>query len=182
MDEQIAIRESARSLKKYGSTSNHLKRQEHYIKHKVSKTDTLQGLALKYGATTEQIRRANRLWANDSLFLRESLLIPVPFGSASSPSEVILNESPSSPSAVVNNNNNKTDSDVSYNDFLVKIDCAIANTKSQVLLAQGNSEFQDDDTLFVRRKPMSRLRQQQAGELPVVMTQGRKVRTSLQRA
>lgn len=28
---------------------------------------------------------------------------------------------------------------------------------------------------------MSRLRQQQAGELPVVMTQGRKVRTSLQR-
>lgn len=81
------------------------------------------------------------MWANDSLFLRESLLIPVPFGSASSsPSEVILNEPPSSPSTVVNNNNNKTDSDVSYNDFLVKIDCSIANTKSQVMLAQGNSE------------------------------------------
>ena len=27
---------------------------------------------------TEQIRRANRLWATDSLFLREYLLIPVP--------------------------------------------------------------------------------------------------------
>lgn len=43
--------------------------------------------------------------------------------------------------------------------------------------------FQDEDTLFVRRKPMSRLRQQQQqnSEVPLVMTQGRRVRNSLQR-
>lgn len=66
----------AKSLKKYGSTCNHMKPQERLIKHIVDKTDTLQGIALKYGVTMEQIRRVNRLWATDSLFLRENLLIP----------------------------------------------------------------------------------------------------------
>lgn len=51
MDEKKSIRDSARTLKKYGSTSNHLKRPEHFIKHSVSETDTLQGIALKYGVT-----------------------------------------------------------------------------------------------------------------------------------
>lgn len=51
MDEKKSIRDSARTLKKYGSTSNHLKRQEHFVKHMVSETDTLQGIALKYGVT-----------------------------------------------------------------------------------------------------------------------------------
>jgi hypothetical protein len=86
----------------------------------------------------EQIRRANRLWTNDSLFLRETLLVPVQNEGASSPSEVVLGESLSSPSSL-SNNNNSVDSDSSYNDFLCKIDCSIANTKSQVMLAQGNS-------------------------------------------
>jgi len=31
----------------------------------------------------EHIKRANNLWTNDSLFLRDSLLIPVPFDSTS---------------------------------------------------------------------------------------------------
>ncbi|XP_046685481.1 lysM and putative peptidoglycan-binding domain-containing protein 1 [Homalodisca vitripennis] len=183
MEETICIRESAKSLKKYGSTNNHQKRQEHYIKHTISKSDTLQGIALKYGVTTEQIRRANRLWTSDSLFLRETLLVPVPSEGISSPSDVTLLTDALSPTSLSsnNNNNNRVDSDGSYNDFLCKIDCSIANTRSQVLLAQGNSEFQEEDTLFVRRKPMSRLRQQQSGELPLVMTQGRRVRNSLQR-
>ncbi|XP_075222366.1 lysM peptidoglycan-binding domain-containing protein red [Lycorma delicatula] len=216
MDEKKSIRDSARTLKKYGSTSNHLKRQEHFVKHIVTETDTLQGIALKYGVTTEQIRRANRLWANDSLFLRETLLIPVPSDSLSSPSEVLLFEpqsqsQPISPSTPENNGVENN-----YSDFLLKIDSAIANTKSQVMLAQGNSEFRDEDPLFVRRKaPMSRLKQQQqqqhypncqqqtsyqqyqqpmsgyhsnntstssiCSDVPVVMTQGRKVRSSLQR-
>lgn len=50
-DERVSIRESARPLKKYGSTCNHMKRNEEYIKHVMSKGDTLQGLALKYGVT-----------------------------------------------------------------------------------------------------------------------------------
>ncbi|XP_054259174.1 lysM and putative peptidoglycan-binding domain-containing protein 2-like isoform X2 [Macrosteles quadrilineatus] len=138
MEEKISIRESAKSLKKYGSINYHQKRPEHYIKHTVSKTDTLQGIALKYGSTTEQIRRANRLWTNDSLFLRETLLVPVHSEGASSPSEIVLGDSSLSSPSSISNNNNSVDSDSSYNDFLCKIDCSIANTRSQVMLAQGN--------------------------------------------
>ncbi|KAI5722423.1 hypothetical protein M8J76_008102 [Diaphorina citri] len=94
MDERISIRDSAKSLKKYGSTSNNgFRKPETFVKHMISSSDTLQGIALKYGVTTEQIRRTNRLWANDSLFLRESLLIPVPLDRDSlmtSPTDVSL--------------------------------------------------------------------------------------------
>uniref|UniRef100_A0A0A9WVW5 LysM and putative peptidoglycan-binding domain-containing protein 2 n=1 Tax=Lygus hesperus TaxID=30085 RepID=A0A0A9WVW5_LYGHE len=192
MEERIAIRDSARSLKKnYGSTANNSKRYESFIKHKVSETDTLQGLALKYGVTTEQIRRANRLWANDSIFLRKSLFIPVTGDNVTSPSDVVLLEADDGPTTSHNNNNHheKREDDDSYNDFLVKIDCAIASTKTQVMVAQDNSEFVDTDSIFWRRKgAMSRLKQQQqqqatsnGTEVPTVMTQGRKVRNSLQR-
>lgn len=51
MYEKLSIRESARSLKKYGSTSKHVMKNENYIKHTVTSTDTLQGIALKYGVT-----------------------------------------------------------------------------------------------------------------------------------
>lgn len=49
--EKLSIRESAKSLKKYGSTSKHIAKNENYIKHQVQNTDTLQGIALKYGVT-----------------------------------------------------------------------------------------------------------------------------------
>lgn len=49
--EKLSISESARSLKKYGSTSKHVNRNESYVKHFVENTDTLQGIALKYDVT-----------------------------------------------------------------------------------------------------------------------------------
>ncbi|XP_069805921.1 lysM and putative peptidoglycan-binding domain-containing protein 1 isoform X2 [Dendropsophus ebraccatus] len=49
------------------------------VDHLVQPGDTLQGLALKYGVTMEQIKRANRLYTNDSIFLKKYLSIPVPF-------------------------------------------------------------------------------------------------------
>lgn len=68
--------------------------------------------------------------------------MPVPNEGVSSPSEIRLTESLSanglSPNGVTNNNT--VDSDSSYSDFLCKIDYSIASTKSQVMLAQGNSE------------------------------------------
>ncbi|XP_063221314.1 lysM and putative peptidoglycan-binding domain-containing protein 2 [Bacillus rossius redtenbacheri] len=198
--ERQSIRDSAKSLKKYGSTCNHFKRQDH-IKHIIVEGDTLQGIALKYGVTMEQIRRANLLWATDSLFLRESLLIPVTKESAISdmmPERYSLTgrivTSPLSPES-------QALSEKSVDDFLVAIDTSIANTKNQVKKSQGHSEFRDDDDLYAHRRPaVSRLRQQQQQQQqqqlqlqsngtddllntphPVVMTQGRKVRTSLQR-
>ncbi|XP_060905776.1 lysM and putative peptidoglycan-binding domain-containing protein 1 [Labrus mixtus] len=47
------------------------------IEHKLQPGETLQGLALKYGVSMEQIKRANRLYTNDSIFLKKSLSIPV---------------------------------------------------------------------------------------------------------
>jgi hypothetical protein len=50
-EEKRSIRDSAKSLKKYGSTCNHFKRQDHFVKHAVVEGETLQGIALKYGVT-----------------------------------------------------------------------------------------------------------------------------------
>uniref|UniRef100_A0A096MEI7 LysM and putative peptidoglycan-binding domain-containing protein 1 n=1 Tax=Poecilia formosa TaxID=48698 RepID=A0A096MEI7_POEFO len=47
------------------------------IEHTVKPGETLQGLALKYGVTVELIKRANRLYTNDSIYLKKSLSIPV---------------------------------------------------------------------------------------------------------
>ncbi|XP_014667822.1 PREDICTED: lysM and putative peptidoglycan-binding domain-containing protein 2-like [Priapulus caudatus] len=48
----------------------------HYIKHNVEPSDTLQGVALRYGVAVEKIKRANKLWSNDTLFLK-TLYIPL---------------------------------------------------------------------------------------------------------
>ncbi|KAM9806500.1 lysM and putative peptidoglycan-binding domain-containing protein 1 [Syngnathus typhle] len=69
-----------RSSKSYGSLvrSNVSPVRRRPIEHCIQPGETLQGLALKYGVTTEQIKRVNRLYTNDSIFQRKSLSIPVP--------------------------------------------------------------------------------------------------------
>ncbi|KAJ8972966.1 hypothetical protein NQ317_019313 [Molorchus minor] len=183
--EKLSIRDSARSLKKYGSTSKHVTRNENYIKHMVSNTDTLQGIALKHNVTIEQIRRANKLWASDSLFLREFLLIPStePHTSSSSESAVV------SPSSATSPTMGSFDED-SIDEFLHKIDASIASTKEEVKKTSVNSEFATDLNLDAeRRRPaISRMKQMVnnngSNELynpphTVVVQQGKKVRTSL---
>ncbi|XP_023287948.1 lysM and putative peptidoglycan-binding domain-containing protein 2 isoform X2 [Orussus abietinus] len=145
MEERRSIRESSKTPKRYGSTAKHMTRNENLIKHVVSKSDTLQGIALKYGVTTEQIRRVNRLWASDSLFLREHLLIPVPGeGLLSGPNNGSLPldgdadssiASVSSPSSMTSS----IDEESSLNEFLAKMDSSIASMKKEVKRAQGNS-------------------------------------------
>ncbi|KAK3549191.1 hypothetical protein QTP70_034120 [Hemibagrus guttatus] len=62
----------------YGSTASVTATLgERYTEHRVTDGDTLQGIALKYGVTMEQIKRANKLFSNDCIFLRHSLNIPV---------------------------------------------------------------------------------------------------------
>ncbi|XP_041918223.1 lysM and putative peptidoglycan-binding domain-containing protein 2 [Alosa sapidissima] len=62
----------------YGSTASvTASLGEKYIEHRVTDSDTLQGIALKYGVTMEHIKRANKLFSNDCIFLRNSLNIPV---------------------------------------------------------------------------------------------------------
>lgn len=208
MEERMCIRDTGKTLKKYGSTAKHITRNENLLKHTVSTTDTLQGIALKYGVTTEQIRRVNRLWASDSLFLREHLFIPVnsenPL-SLDNTDELEHNivQNVSSPSSITSS----IDDDSSINDFLAKMDSSIANAKREVKRTQGNSEFcTEDSDIYVQSHRTSKLRNSlpitsnthtipSASEplrpssssdmhnfpTAVVMTQGRKVKTSLQR-
>lgn len=51
LNERQSIRDSARQLKKYGSTCNHVRNNDVYIRHELDPSDTLQGIALKYGCT-----------------------------------------------------------------------------------------------------------------------------------
>ncbi|KUJ16861.1 uncharacterized protein LY89DRAFT_684887 [Mollisia scopiformis] len=47
-----------------------------YIHH-VQKQDTLQGVVLKYNCKPEVFRKANRLWPNDTIQIRETVILPV---------------------------------------------------------------------------------------------------------
>jgi len=75
-----------KGLRRYGTTSAAGAKKPSYstiIKHRVLPSDTLQGIALKYGASTTEIKRVNKLWSNDSIHLREILHIPIPSADAS---------------------------------------------------------------------------------------------------
>ncbi|XP_070179220.1 lysM and putative peptidoglycan-binding domain-containing protein 1-like isoform X2 [Littorina saxatilis] len=66
----------------YGTTVTNAKKSSHhisskYIKHTVTEGDTLMALSLKYHVTLELLKRENKLWNNDTLFLKEFILIPV---------------------------------------------------------------------------------------------------------
>lgn len=50
------------------------------LEHPVQPGETLPGLALRYGVSMEEIKRVNKLYTNDSIFLKKCLLIPVPSG------------------------------------------------------------------------------------------------------
>ncbi|RWS12256.1 LysM and hypothetical peptidoglycan-binding domain-containing protein 2-like protein [Dinothrombium tinctorium] len=68
-----------RKQTKYGATAKHTTcTKEKLIAHPVESTDTLAGLALRYGVSIEKIKRVNNLWTSDSLYLRPVLHIPVP--------------------------------------------------------------------------------------------------------
>ncbi|KAG4074267.1 hypothetical protein HA402_008676 [Bradysia odoriphaga] len=163
--EKHSIRESARSLKKYGSTCNHVRNELLLIRHELEKTDTLQGIALKYGCTTEQIRRANRLFAQDSLFLRQFLMIPVdkdspyypkedrpqslPTGSSNNARMADMQtNSPNSQSMTVLSPEEENRKDI--DEFMGKIDSTLAQTKKYVAKSQNSFDFvpPSDENLF----------------------------------
>lgn len=199
--EKLSIRDSARSLKKYGSTSKHVTRTENCLKHYVTQSDTLQGIALRYNVTIEQIRRLNRLWASDSLFLKEYLLIPstnsenMDFNSDSSTPRSSTSSiqstpvvSPTQTTASGTTSRGSFDDD-NISDFLSKIDQSIASTKEVVQKSSKNSCFAtgtDLDPLDIgRRRPaVSRMKQLNNNTTEhqhhsVVVQQGKKVRTSI---
>lgn len=213
--ERVSISDAVKSHKKYGSIMNSTKKHELLIKHVVTPGETLQGIALKYGVTMEQIRRVNKIWANDSLFLRETLLIPVP---SSNPELCSLtNTNGVSPGVVdggstssgranslterLSDGNECDKSNQSIADILVRIDSSIAQTRNQVEQREKfhDQQFPEDDLPRVKQRSNHHSRMRQSAQTaassenvysladsrltlqPVVMAQGKRVKSSLQR-
>ncbi|GJJ06720.1 hypothetical protein Clacol_000916 [Clathrus columnatus] len=65
--------ETDRSSKGSGASDNDVD----VVVHKVMRTDTLAGISLKYNIPLAQLRKANKLWTNDSIHLRNVLYIPL---------------------------------------------------------------------------------------------------------
>jgi spore germination protein YaaH len=186
MDERVSICDNTKPLRKYGSISNNTNfvRNEHYIKHVVTETDTLQGLALKYSVTTEQIRNANRLFTNDSLFLREHLYIPTSDTNATG--TVNLKNSkrliPSNMSSIDPIEEHNTDE---CNNFLNKIDGKIASARAQVIDSQDRSVYCPEEQVIFTRQRLSARRIQgtsiSSDDIPIIVTQNKKLMSSQQR-
>ncbi|KAK9802986.1 hypothetical protein WJX73_004393 [Symbiochloris irregularis] len=57
-----------------GSEESH--RQGQFIVHQIVKTDNLAGLAVRYGVSVSDIKRANGLLSDTAMFAKDTLLIP----------------------------------------------------------------------------------------------------------
>ncbi|KAJ8287990.1 hypothetical protein COCON_G00006490 [Conger conger] len=145
------------------------------IEHQVQSWDTLQGLALKYGVSMEQIKRANRLYTNDSIFLKKSLSIPVltdPCNGVEQ-AEQVSSQSAENVHRVDQNHNvgeaNWTDgglasgvdtqSDISPMDFLKRIDSSINQSKQAAArkIADGEKGFPGVDQFHIHRASVSQV-------------------------
>jgi len=122
--------------RKYGSTAIHNNKPERLIRYDVQEDDTLQGIALKYNVTMEQLKRANKLWTNDNLHVRRTLLIPLPLeespgGQLSDRQSSDSDDGRSSAAASSHAEEAETPSQ-SAADFLQQIDSVIARSRREV--------------------------------------------------
>eukprot|EP01018_Ginkgo_biloba_P011723 Gb_26640 [translate_table: standard] len=72
MDQGFSLAPSFDATSSSSSTSNN------YIEHKVSKLDTLAGVAIKYGVEVSDIKRMNGLVTDLQMFAHKTLQIPLP--------------------------------------------------------------------------------------------------------
>ncbi|XP_062453801.1 lysM and putative peptidoglycan-binding domain-containing protein 1 [Rhea pennata] len=92
------------------------------LEHRLEPGDTLAGLALRYGVTMEQIKRANRLYTSDTIFLKPTLLIPGQLGPEEEEEEEEGAVGPACPAT--------SRHDLSATDFLRQIDAEIRLSKA----------------------------------------------------
>ncbi|XP_035527799.1 lysM and putative peptidoglycan-binding domain-containing protein 1 [Morone saxatilis] len=126
------------------------------VEHKVQPGETLQGLALKYGVTMEQIKRANRMYTNDSIFLKKSLSIPVmsDFDHCSNGVDLVLEDSEEDNAGFAADQNGHTGnssektqddgkdraSDLTPVDFLKRLDGLISQSKQAAVKGCQDAE------------------------------------------
>ncbi|THU54955.1 hypothetical protein C4D60_Mb11t01510 [Musa balbisiana] len=74
----IATIPASSSVSSFSSSSSDSPPKVNYIEHRVSKMDTLPGVAIKYGVEVEDIKRLNGLTTDIQMFAHKSLQIPLP--------------------------------------------------------------------------------------------------------
>uniref|UniRef100_A0A9R1SRX3 LysM and putative peptidoglycan-binding domain-containing protein 2 n=2 Tax=Cyprinus carpio TaxID=7962 RepID=A0A9R1SRX3_CYPCA len=150
----------------YGSTASvTAPLGERYIEHRVTDGDTLQGIALKYGVTMEQIKRVNKLFSNDCIFLRNTLNIPVksekrfnglslesPDSEGSTPQEslcvsqdVDASSPPPEPAGPEPNTRPVQAEELSAKDYLHRLDLQIKQSKQAARKLKEDGEREEDD-------------------------------------
>nr|CAB3263577.1 lysM and putative peptidoglycan-binding domain-containing protein 2-like [Phallusia mammillata] len=120
-----------RSKKSYGSSYGSCvhsveKTTTHYDKHIIEEGETVQGISLKYGLSPAELRRVNKLYSSDSLYLRKFLLIPV---TQPSTSTTVSNHEPAT---VAVNGDDSAKPETNHDDaasFLQKLDSQISASK-----------------------------------------------------
>uniref|UniRef100_F1LEW0 LysM and peptidoglycan-binding domain-containing protein 2 n=2 Tax=Ascaris TaxID=6251 RepID=F1LEW0_ASCSU len=113
----------------YGSTSRpqtSTRRYSSIIRHQVEPTDTLQGLVLRYNTSMSEIKRLNRLWSNESLYLKPYINIPI---YEDKPTSSETNSRTESPSLKAIEEHTSTES---VQDIFRRIDSNIKKTTSKV--------------------------------------------------
>ncbi|XP_068270393.1 lysM and putative peptidoglycan-binding domain-containing protein 1 isoform X1 [Nyctibius grandis] len=97
--------------------------------HRLEPGDTLAGLALRYGVTMEQIKRANRLYTSDTIFLKPTLLIPAP-AQPGGPCPEDTDKDVPVPTGDVPATPAPSRHDLSATDFLRQLDAEIGRSKA----------------------------------------------------
>lgn len=177
--------------------------RERRLEHPLAPGDTLAGLALRYGVTMEQIKRANRLYTNDSIFLKKTLYIPIQteprdiFRGLDSDDEKDGEEGQSSKDDVWPHSAERTKTeqglgsaggaatgqepgpDLSASDFLKKLDSQIRLSKQAAAqkLQGGDIRTLTADAGHSQQPPSSPRMQQHAVLGPVPLTRTSRTRT-----
>lgn len=92
---------------------------------------------------TEEVRRVNKLWANDSLFLRESLLIPSMNGTVPSTSGTLYVDALSEPDLFVN----QSTDEITRQQQQQQHNHQNGFSRSDSLRSSFSSSYRDDDDL-----------------------------------
>jgi len=136
------------------------------LKHKLERGETLEGISLKYGISVENIKRANRLWNNDLLAIKDFLIIPIPEEKSK---EFINNEQTLHKKLPNENNHSRSQSfnqgplndsqkdSCSLKDYLSKFDSFISESKTKLktLEASASVSSENDSLFFNSNKPRS---------------------------
>nr|XP_039249203.1 lysM and putative peptidoglycan-binding domain-containing protein 1-like [Styela clava] len=145
---------------------------EPLFQHYVDPGETLPGIALRYGTSTEELRRINKLHYTDSIQSRQYLLIPGQKNGDSSQNSAVNNAKSESPKFLLKKGKNSAENESnsspqkptvaedSVHDFLQKLDKQINSTMkvtSTMLSEKNDIEIRKNThtpcAKFMRRKP-----------------------------